>query len=114
MIKKWFIIFQLSMFFLLVLFMVPLVFPSWGVKIPTGTEGEWFTKLWEIYLVVANFAGLALLVKDADIGSNITTTQTQQSTRSTTGDKAELTKGATTNVQETVSLPGALDPTGLQ
>lgn len=91
MVKKWFIIFQLCMFMLLVVFMVSLLFPSWGVKIPTGPEGEWFTKLWEIYLVVSNFAGLALLVKDADVGSSITTTQTQQSTKSTTGDQAELT-----------------------
>jgi hypothetical protein len=54
------------LFGLVVLFMVSLLFPSWGVKIPTGEEGKWFEKIWEIYLVVSNFAGLALLMKDAD------------------------------------------------
>jgi hypothetical protein len=112
MVEKWFIRFQLSMFFLLVLFMISLLL-GW-VHLPKGPELEWFTKLWEIYLVVSNFAGLALIVKSVDTISSITTSQTQQSTKSTTGDTAELTKGATTNVQETVSLPGALDPTGLQ
>lgn len=54
------------LFLLVILFMVSLLFPSWGVKIPTGEEGKWFEKIWEIYLVVSNFAGLALLMKDAD------------------------------------------------
>lgn len=92
MVLKWFIRFQLSMFLLLVLFMVSLVFPSWGIKIPTGLEGEWFTKLWEIYLVVSNFTGLALLVKAAD---------------------TEITEGVNKNGKETVSSPGPLDPSGL-
>lgn len=54
------------LFLLIVLFATSLLFPSWGVKIPTGEEGKWFEKLFEIYLVVSNFAGLALLMKDAD------------------------------------------------
>lgn len=56
--------FQISLFVLIIVFWVGL---SVGfVHIPTGEEGKWFDKIWDIILVVSNFTNLAMAIKTVD------------------------------------------------
>lgn len=61
---KAFIRLQITIFAMIVAFGLALLL-DW-VTIPTGKEGEWFTKIWELILLVGSLAGLAQAVKSAD------------------------------------------------
>jgi hypothetical protein len=61
---KHFIILQILLLLLIISFGILLLFGC--VRIPSGVEGEWFTKIWEIILLVGNLAGLAVAVKYSD------------------------------------------------
>lgn len=61
---KAFIRLQLTIFAMIVAFGLALLLGL--VTIPIGKEGEWFTKIYELILLVGNLAGLALAVKYAD------------------------------------------------
>lgn len=56
--------FQIALFVLIIVFWIGL---SLGfVHIPTGEEGKWFEKIWDIILVVSNFTNLAMAIKTVD------------------------------------------------
>ena len=58
------ICFQLLLFSLVTTFWIGLGLGK--IKIPTGVEGQWFEKIWDIMLIVLNVSMFSTAIKVAD------------------------------------------------